>query len=238
MNPEAIMPQVDGKLHNPDLNNSPMVQAPQTPQPSTTPPTPKQAKPEKPTPPQPHPQQGTQAPSPQPAVKPPPPTPPKPVKPEPAVDPETGLPVLPPLAAPTMAPPNSAQPVAPSPSQLQQAASVHGALGRTGDNSPAAMATDLGKYKQYMYSVVGSYWYPDINAHFGIIPVGVVHIKFTVHSDGRLTDVVILQGDNLDTLKSISRNALVAPAPYKPFSPAMIKQVGDSFTDDFTFSVY
>ena len=86
--------------------------------------------------------------------------------------------------------------------------------------------------------MVGSYWYPDINQHFGLIPVGAVHIQFTIHSDGTLSDVTILEGDNQDMLKTISQQALVKPAPFKPFSDAMIKEVGDSYTDDFTFSVY
>jgi outer membrane biosynthesis protein TonB len=238
--PDSIMPDVNGKEHSPDLNTSPLVQAPPKPEVSSTPPMPKQAKPEKPTPPQPNPQQGKLQPQPlQPPPTPRPPAPPQ--KPAPQVDPDTGLPLLPPISAPTLAPPNSAAPaLAPAPSLQQQAASVHGALGRQGDNSPAAMASELGKYKQYVYSVVGSYWYPDINQHFGIIGVGVVHIQFTIHSDGTITDVVILQGDtaNLEILKTISRNALVAHAPFKPFSDAMIKEVGDSYTDDFSFSVY
>jgi hypothetical protein len=108
---------------------------------------------------------------------------------------------------------------------------------RQDDNSPAAMATELGKYKQYLYSVVGSYWYPDIDQHFGTIGVGMVHIKFTIHSDGTISDVIMLEGDD-EILKNISKHALVAPAPFKPFNEAMIKQVGDSYTDDFTFSIY
>jgi outer membrane biosynthesis protein TonB len=237
--PDSIMPDVTGKKHAPNLNNAPNVQAPPKQEVSSTPPTPKQDKPQKPTPPQPNPQQAQKPPTtpPTPKAKPLPPTPPKPTPPQ--VDPLTGLPVLPPLAAPTMAPPNSAAPpMAPAPSQVQQAASVHGALGRQGDNSPAAMATELGKYKQYMYNVVGSYWYPDVNDHFGTIGVGMVHIQFTIHSDGTMTDVIILEGGNLEILKGISKHALVAPAPFKPFSDAMIKEVGDSYTDDFTFSVY
>ena len=236
-NPDSIMPDVTGKEHAPALNNSPLVQAPKKPEVSSTPPTPKQAKPEKPTPPHPNPQQGKQAPQPlQPPPQPRPPTPPQ--KAPPQVD-ANGLPVLPPINAPTLAPPDSAaQPLAPAPSPQQQAASVHGALGREGDNSPAAMATELGKYKQYVYSVVGSYWYPDINKQFGTIGVGMVHIQFTIHSDGTLTDVVVLEGDNLEILRTISKHALVAPAPFKPFNDAMIKEVGDSYTDDFTFSVY
>jgi outer membrane biosynthesis protein TonB len=234
--PDSIMPDVIGKEHNPNLNNSPKVQAPPNPEVSSTPPTPKPAKPEKPTPPQPNPQQGRQIPAP-PTPKPLPPTPPE--KAPPQVDPITGLPVLPPISAQTMAQENPSL-VSPQSavSQPQQAASIHGALGKSGDNSPAAMATELGKYKQYIYSVVGSYWYPDVDAHFGTIGVGMVHIQFTIHSDGTISDVIVLEGDNLEILKNISKHALVAPAPFKPFSAAMIKQVGDSYTDDFTFSAY
>jgi outer membrane biosynthesis protein TonB len=238
--PDSIMPDVTGKEHNPDLSNSPNIQAPPKPEVSSTPPTPKQAKPQKPTPPHPKPQQATQTPPqpPQPAPKPLPPKPPQ--KTPPQVD-ANGFPVLPPINAPTMALPNeAAQPLAPAASPPQQAASIHGALGRQGENSPAAMATELGKYKQYVYSVVGSYWYPAVNKSFQVLPVGMVHIQFTIHSDGTISDVVVLQGNepNLQLLMSISKNALVANAPFKPFNDAMIKQVGDSYTDDFTFSVY
>jgi outer membrane biosynthesis protein TonB len=239
-NPNSIMPDIDGKEHNPDLNNSPNIKSPQKPEVSSTPPTPKVAKPEKPTPPQPQPQHAPPTPPkpPQPAPKPAPPTPPQ--KPQPQVD-ANGFPILPPLNAPTLAPPDSAaQPLAPASSQAQQVTSIHGALGMQGANSPAAMATELGKYKQYVYSVVGSYWYPDVDQHFGTIGVGMVHIQFTIHSDGRISDVIVLEGNNGNTeiLKGISHHALIAPAPYKPFSDALIKEVGDSYTDDFTFSVY
>jgi outer membrane biosynthesis protein TonB len=237
--PDSIMPDVTGQEHAPHLNDSPNVQAPQKPQVSSTPPTPKQATPQKPTPPQPNPQQAKQpSPLPETATK---PTPPAPPKKTPPVDPLTGLPVLPQINAQTMSQqdPSLVTPP-PAPSQPQQAASVHGALGRQGDNSPAAMETELGKYKQYIYSVVGSYWYPAVNKSFQVLPVGMVHIQFTIHSDGTISDVIILEGNtsNLQLLMSISKNALVQQAPFKPFSEAMVKQVGDSYTDDFTFSVY
>ncbi len=171
-----------------------------------------------------------------PQPKPAPPKPPKPAQPE--VDPITGLPVLAPLSAPTLAPPDQSQPLVQAPSQQQVAGSVHGALGRAGDNSPAAMATELGKYKQYVYNVVGSYWYPAVDQKFGTIGVGVVHIQFTIQKDGTLSDVRVLDGDNVMILRNISVDALRHPAPFNPFSEAMIKEVGDSYTDDFSFSVY
>jgi len=229
--PESIMPDVNGKEHNPDLNESPKIPQVQKPEVSSTPPTPKQFKLQKPTPPQPPtPQQALK-----PVPKPPAPTPPKPT---PSPDNPNGLPVLPQINAPTLAmQTQSTQPLAPAASQLEQATSVHGAISPGSDNSPAAMATDLGKYKQYICAVVGSYWYPDIDKHFGTIGVGTVAIRFTIHSDGTISDVTILGGDD-QILRNISRNALVAPAPYKPFSESMVKEVGDSFTEDFTFSIY
>ena len=223
--PDSILPDVNGKPHNPSLNESPNVPT-QKPEVSSTPPMPKQAKPQKLTQPQP----------PQPAPKPLALTPQK--KPPPPVDPN-GFPALPAINAPTMTQenPSLASPP-PAVSMPKEATSAHGAMGRRqDDNSPAAMASELGKYKQYLYSVVGSYWYPDINQHFGTIGVDTVHIKFTIHSDGTMSDVIMLEGRD-EILKTISKHALVAPAPFKPFSESMIRQVGDSYTDDFTFSVY
>jgi outer membrane biosynthesis protein TonB len=166
------------------------------------------------------------------------PAPPKPQPQPPQVDPLTGLPLLPPLSVPTMTTPNQPHPLAPAPSQQQVAGSVHGSLGRAGDTSAAAMASELGKYKQYVYEVVGSYWYPAIDQKFGTIGVGVVHVQFTNNNHGELADVQVLDGDNLMILRDISLNALRSPAPFKPFPPAMVKEVGDSYTDDFSFSVY
>jgi outer membrane biosynthesis protein TonB len=246
--PDSLMPEVDGRLHNADLNTSPLIKAPETPQPSTTPPTPKQTKPDKPTPPQPKPQQAPQKP-PQPPQPNPKPAPPNPPKPRPTVDPDTGLPVLPPLAVATMAPPDaSAQPLAPAPSLQQQAGNVPGALGRRGDNSPAAMATVLGKYKQKVYLAVGSRWYPKANNALQILGVGVVHIQFTIYQDGTVTTKVLDAGDStMQTLLSLSLNSIRESAPFDKFDDypglrdELIKEQGGdgtSYTDDYTFTIY
>ncbi len=231
----SLLPEVDGKKNAPDMRNSQQVKS-QKQQVSTTQPTPKQAQPQKPTPPTPQPQMATQ-PTPRPIPPQPKPTPPKPQPPQQQYD-ANGLPVLPPINAPTLAPANQSQPLAPAPSQQQIAGSVHGALGRSGDNSPAAMATELGKYKQYVYEIVGSYWYPQVTEKFGMIGVGTVTIQYTIHSDGTISDVIVTDGQDHNILRTISQSALTSPAPYKPFSPAMIKEVGDSYTDEFSFSTY
>ncbi len=232
--PTSIMPEVEGKKHAPDMHNSPQVKATKTPQPSTTPPTPKQEQPQKPSP---QPQMAQQV-QPRPLPPQPKPAPPKPQPQQQQVDPNTGLPVLAPISAPTLASPDQTRTLAPAPSQQAVAGSEHGSLGRAGDTSPAAMATDLGKYKQYIYEVVGSYWYPAINQRFSTIGVGAVTIHFTINKDGTLSDVRVSDPNNLLILRDISVNALRSPAPFKPFSPQMIKEVGDSYSDDFTFSIY
>jgi outer membrane biosynthesis protein TonB len=244
--PESIMPDVTGNEHAPDLNESPNIPAPPKPEVSSTPPTPRQPNPQKPTPPQPKPQPAKQTP-PQPAPKPTPPAPPK--KPTPDVDPVTGLPVLPPLNVQTMAQVNpslaSPPPTAPPP---MEAESVHGALHPGNDNSPAAMATVLGKYKQKVYRAVGSNWYPKVDKAFQVLGVGMVHVQFTIHSDGTV-ETKVLDGGNstMQMLLSISINSIREAAPYDKFEdyPGLREELikeqggdGSSYTDDFTFSIY
>jgi hypothetical protein len=148
-----------------------------------------------------------------------------------------------------MALPNeAAQPLAPAAAQRQEAADIHGGLGRKGDNSPAAMATVLGKYKQKVYLAVGSYWYPKVDKSFQVLGVGVVHIQFTIHADGTVDTKVLDAGDNsMQTLLSISINSIREAAPYDKFDdwPGLREELikeqggdGSSYTDDFTFSIY
>ena len=150
-----------------------------------------------------------------------------------------GLPVLPPISAPTMAPASQQADTPPASSVQEIAQDAHGALGTHGANNPAAMATEFGRYKAKVYRAVGSRWYPKVDKQFQILPVGVVHIQFTIYKDGTV-DTKILEGDNasLQILQTISLDAIHEAAPFDPFTATMIKDVGDSYTDDFTFSIY
>jgi hypothetical protein len=98
--------------------------------------------------------------------------------------------------------------------------------------------TLLGKYKQYVYEVVGSYWYPAIDQASFYSSVGKVRIKFTIHMDGTLSDVEVMEGKQLVRLAAISLDALKAPQPFKPFTAELVKENGDKYTDDFTFSTF
>jgi hypothetical protein len=245
----SVMPDIDSKIKHPanlkDSPNSPSKEPPHAAQnasksqPQKTQPSKSQSQqsvenPQQsstPAPPQANPQPTKSQPTKTPAPKPAPPQ---------QYDPN-GLPVLPALNAPTMAPANPEhQDSSPAVSVPSVAQDSHGALGTHGAASPEAMATELGKYKQRVYAAIGSYWYPKVDEHFQVLPVGVVHIQFTIHQDGTVSDVKVLEGDSgeLQLLLTISQDAIVKQAPYPPFTPGMIQQVGESYTDDVSFSIY
>jgi len=243
--PDAPLPDVAGqKNHSLDLNTSPYV-------PPTPPTQAASASPSKPTQ-----QAQTHPPQPQPA-KPTPPKPPDPTPPKPPAqqvakttfDPD-GLPVLPPIAAPTIEPQTpvtTTQQVKnqtaarPPPSFQLNKSDISGAAGIQGANSVAANATELGRYKAKVYRAVGARWYEKVGQPltFQTLPTGVVRIQYTIHSDGTV-DTKILEGttSTLQMLLSISLNSITEAAPFDPFSEGMRKEVGDSYTDDFTFQIY
>lgn len=161
-----------------------------------------------------------------------------------------GLPVLPPIPAPTLAQQTpQTQPIP----QIQRQASPHsvpsfavyqsdvaGQAGAPGDNSPAAMATDLGRYKAKVYRAVGARWYEKVASQLQVLGVGSVHITYTIYSDGHM----VITGDPdagnqaVMILHSLSVNSMTEAAPFDPFSDKMKKEVGDSYSDDFSFSIY
>ena len=161
-----------------------------------------------------------------------------------------GLPVLPALNAPTLQPQTpqtepipqtrQASPPRTVPSFAVYQSDVSGQAGTPGDNSPAAMATDLGRYKAKVYRAVGALWYSKVNKQLQVLGVGTVHISYTIYADGTLRITADPDGGNpaLMLLHSLSVNSMTEAAPFDQFSDAMRKQVGDSYTDDFSFSIY
>lgn len=255
--PDNVMPDVTSPhKHASDLHESPNSPSKQPQNPS--PPTPKQPDQPKQPPTPPQPKQPTKADQTPPNPQPPQPnpvktTPPKPVQPQ--VDPITGLPVLPPINARTMAQQTpqtatqstQAQTAAPPPMVQATAQDLQGRAGISGQPSPEAMATDLGRYKAKFYAAVASRWYPRINDQLQLIGVGTIRIQYTIYADGTITTQV-LQGGNgsLMLLQTASLASIRDVSPFDPFTPGMIKELkklqgpggGNSYTDDFTFSIY
>jgi hypothetical protein len=107
----------------------------------------------------------------------------------------------------------------------------------TGTSSPAAETTELGRYKAKVYMEVASHWYAKVdNKQLQLLEDGMVKIQYTIHYDGSV-QIKVLAGSDLPFLLAVSKNAITEAAPFPPFTDSMRKQVGDSFTDAFTFTV-
>jgi outer membrane biosynthesis protein TonB len=233
------MPDVTSQIRKASqLKNSPNVPTREQQPAAPTPPAPEEVDPRQPqpTPPQPKP-----TPQPKPVPKPPEPQPPKPLPPQLTknqVDPVTGLPVLPPIEAPTIEP-QSTRPKSSAPPLVlpSVAADLAGRAGMSGEPTPDSTSTELGRYKAKVYLAVGSRWYPKVDKQLSLLSVGMVKIQYTIHYDGTV-QTKVLEGANLAMLLPISLNSITEAAPFDPFTDAMRKQVGDSYTDYFTFSVY
>ena len=256
---DSPLPDVTGQnKHTLDLTSTPLVQSkPQpaapaapavkteVPKPAPTPPQPKpspETKPQKPTPDQ---------------TKPVPKPVPTPQVVKNQVDPDTGLPVLPPIDAPTLAPqsqvnpnqqPQKASPGAPPPSFQLNKSDIAGSAGAQGPNAAAANATALGKYKAKFYRAVGSRWYDKVAKQLQLLPIGLVRVQYTIYADGTVTTKVLDPGNSeMQMLLSISVLSIREAAPFDKFDdyPGLREELAktqngnsDSYTDDFSFSVY
>jgi hypothetical protein len=121
-------------------------------------------------------------------------------------------------------------------------ANLQGLAGISGQPSPEAMKTELGAYKAQFYAAVGSQWYSRLTPDkLQLIGVGNVRVHYTIYKDGTIkTWVVQSEASNSSgtLLLPLSVEAIRAVSPFHPFPPGMIKIVGDSYSDDFTFSIY
>jgi hypothetical protein len=114
-----------------------------------------------------------------------------------------------------------------------------GAALSTGQAEHKAPVTALDRYKTIVYLAVGSIWYHKIAQSFDLLPVGSVSAKYTIHSDGKVEVTMAAPGDPpLDKFKTLCLGSVMEASPFPAFSEALRKEVGESFSDEFTFSVY
>ena len=106
------------------------------------------------------------------------------------------------------------------------------------DEPPAADATPLAKYRCYTQDVVTPLWYREMaKNNFGGFRYSEVRIRCRVHSDGTVSDMTVVVGESAGLLKTVSLHVLQSAAPFKPFDPALIAEMGTSYVDEFSFKV-
>ena len=71
---------------------------------------------------------------------------------------------------------------------------------------------------------------------FALDRTGKVVVEFTLHYDGRVSDVNIAETTVGDTLAYVCRLAITDPAPYLAWPSDMRRQLGDTHRVKFTFN--
>ncbi len=105
-------------------------------------------------------------------------------------------------------------------------------------NVPVAESPELRAYKAKFYQAVGSRWYQLIGPQMPLIGVGRVKVQYTIKPDGTVTTKVLDNGNGaMQILLIISVKSIQETSPLLPFTDTLRKEVGDSYTDSFTFSV-
>jgi TonB family protein len=95
----------------------------------------------------------------------------------------------------------------------------------------------LDLYKKHIQAVVAYYWGYEVKKHAADLEAGTVKMKYVIHSDGTISDIVVLDGTGFEVLKQVGENVLIAGMPYRPFTPDLIAEVGDQYTDTRTFTI-
>jgi len=104
-------------------------------------------------------------------------------------------------------------------------------------NAFDAKATLTGAYDQAMIDAIQQRWDTLLDErNFALDRSGKVVIAFTLHYDGRVSDVEIKSTSVGDTLAYVCRLAITDPAPYMAWPREMRLQIGDERPITFTFS--
>jgi outer membrane biosynthesis protein TonB len=161
-------------------------------------------------------------------------------------EPPNALPVLPEIKVPTPEPPKPAvdpqtasrPPPTPTFSLSKARSDIRGSGVEGNLPSPEARETELGRYKSKIYRAIGSRWYLNVDIAKTDLSIGTVRIKFFIQSNGVVNNLEVVENTGSQMLHTISLKAILDSAPFEPFSEAMKQQLGDGYSEEFTFSIY
>lgn len=109
----------------------------------------------------------------------------------------------------------------------------------TGNNSPEAKSTDLGRYKSKIFRTIGSRWYLMVDQQMSLLAIGGVKIRFFIQANGVIRDIQIInENGRTDILANISSRSVRDSGPFEPFSDQMKQQLGEGYWEEITFSIY
>jgi hypothetical protein len=97
-----------------------------------------------------------------------------------------------------------------------------------------AVRTSYGDYDRDLIDAVQARWYYLLNDR-QVEVAGKVVLEFNLHTDGRISDMKRVYSDVNELLSLICQQAVLDPAPYKPWSSEMRKVINDPRPVRFAF---
>ncbi len=130
-----------------------------------------------------------------------------------------------------------------APTIARARSNIQGGGERSDITSIGSRASPVGRYKSMLYMEVGSRWNQEIDRRGGpsTLPLGSVRIAFTVKHTGEITDIRVVSrsaSNNIVALENLCLYAIRATSPFEPFDKAVREQLGDSYREEFTFTIY
>jgi len=100
-----------------------------------------------------------------------------------------------------------------------------------------AKATPYGAYDEAIIKAVSLRWYAILDATSTPTRPGKVVLEFRLHSDGRVTELKVLESDVGDALALYCQKAISDPSPYAPWPAEMRRMIAKDFRL-ITFTFY
>lgn len=93
-----------------------------------------------------------------------------------------------------------------------------------------ATFSEFGEYEQQFYAAVQTGWYQEIEFFQPIDTATQVHVQFTLHADGRVSDVKAVQSNASEIATFICENAISKRSPFRPWTREMVRVFGQERT--------
>ncbi len=97
-------------------------------------------------------------------------------------------------------------------------------------------ATPFGAYDAALVDAITQRWYALLDErNYASDGYGKVVLQFTIHADGRITEMNVAESTVGEVLSLLCKKAVMDPAPFAEFSKEMKRMMGDSRNIQFTF---
>ncbi|TVP78609.1 MAG: hypothetical protein EA353_07910 [Puniceicoccaceae bacterium] len=110
-----------------------------------------------------------------------------------------------------------------------------GSASRRGTLAIDATFSEFGEYEQQFYAAVQTGWYQEIEFFQPIDTASQVHVRFTLHADGRVSDVHTVHSTASEIATFISENAISKRSPFRPWTREMVQVFGQERTLNVRF---